>query len=110
MEERIVYLIIGSSGAWEDYSDWVHECYLDKDIATKVKDDMNRELEKKQNNPKYIKAEHAFYNDIETSDVDTRLQVEWLEIKDQHQYIITDSVIKDFYYTTRNESIDDIIN
>jgi hypothetical protein len=108
MEERVIYIIFGSSGQYEDYTDWVHNCYLDKDIAEEIKDKLNGELDKIANNPKFLDDNY----DISENDTDeeSQLYYEWREAVDQQLYRIQESIIKDFYYTNRNESIDKLID
>jgi len=108
MEERVIYIIFGSSGQYEDYNEWVHNCYLDKDIAEEIKDKLNEELDKIANNPKFLDDNYRIpEND---TDGESQLYDEWVETIDQQLYHIQEGIIKDFYYTNRNESIDKLID
>jgi len=108
MEEKVIYIIFGSSGQYDDYSEWVYNCYLDKDIAEEIKDKLNEELDKIANNPKF--SDDNYHIPENDNCEELQLYGEWLEAIDQQLYHIQESVIKDFYYTNRNESIDKLID
>ena len=100
---------MGCKGSWDDYGDWVSDCYLDETLAYEKLRDKNTQLIDLQKDPKFDIFRDENYEDNIGIEYHTQLELEWLEISSITRYRIEEHVIQDYLYVQRKETIEKLL-